>query len=130
MVKTKVGEFSQDPMWAGNVGWDAFNGLLSVFFGLLRILSSISVFIGYSRNSVIAYVGILILVRPLTMLSGDVSLFQSCELCFVSSLLLLSLTLGSICDLLLQQYLQTNGRSRQIGFQRKSEGRLAQQQCR
>ena len=84
MVKTKIGEFSHDLMWSSNVAWDAFHGLLSVFFGLLRILSSVAVFIGCSRGSVIVYVAIVLLVRPLTMLTNRTSFYQSCELDFSS----------------------------------------------
>ena len=62
-----------------NNAWDALNGILTVVFSFIRISSSASVFFKSSRSSTIAYVAMLGLLHPLTVLTGQTFLFQNCK---------------------------------------------------
>ena len=62
-----------------NNPWDALSGILTVVFGFIKISSSASVFFKSTRGSIIIYVAMLGLLRPLTVLAGQASFFQSCK---------------------------------------------------
>ena len=93
-VKAKLGRHKQDLMRVRNNTWGAFNGIFTFAFGIIRISSSSLVFFGSSRSSIIVYAAVLGLLRPLSLLSGRASLFQSCKWTTRIDLLSLDITIS------------------------------------